>query len=218
MKVIGSVQKAIAGAVGFDVNQPLTAVSAKAFKDAGYTFCVRYVPRNASLVAGNLTTAEAAIILNAGLSLMAVQHVALPGWNPSAGLGTSYGAYAAQYLSKIVGLPPGFNLWCDLEEVATTTTTDDVIAYCKAWYAAVYAAGYVPGLYVGYGVKLTTDQLYSELPFKHYWNAYNGDGVATRGCQILQKTQQALGGIRFDPNVAQNDHMGDSAFWLSPAL
>jgi hypothetical protein len=200
--------------LGFDVNQPLTAEHAAAFKAAGYDFCIRYLPRTFSLINGNLTKEEIEIILGAGLNLMAVQHVSLPGWQPNAALGTLYGKYAAQYATEI-GLLTGINIWLDLEEVVSSSTVQNVIDYCKAWYTAVEAAGYVPGIYVGYGVILSPEQLHDELPFKHYWNAYNGPGVATRGCQLLQRTAQTLNGITFDPNDCQTDKLGDLPIWLT---
>src|SRR5476651_601246 len=114
----GTVRSAPAGLTGFDVNAPLSVAKAQAFKAAGYAFCVRYIPRTVALTANNLTNAEALGILNAGLALMAVQHVALPGWAPTASLGAAYGSYAAIYAKQAVGLPAGMNIWCDLEEVA----------------------------------------------------------------------------------------------------
>jgi hypothetical protein len=211
----GSVQNASAGLLGFDVNQPLTAAQAKAFQKAGYSFCVRYIPRTAQLVKNNLTNDEAVGILNAGLALMPVQHVALPGWAPNTNLGTVYGNFAVSYARDIVGLPQGINIWCDLEEVATTSDPRDVMAYCQAWYYAVHLAGYVPGLYVGYGTMLTPDQLYNDISFQHYWRAYNGPQVSTRGYQLIQKTEQHVNGITIDPDLTQHDEMGDSAIWLS---
>ncbi len=211
----GRVQKAVAGLSGFDVNSPLTASGASNFKNAGYAFCIRYIPRTANLIPGNLTNAEAMAILDAGLALMAVQHVALPGWAPNTNLGTIYGNYAATYAAQVVGLPPGVNVWCDLEGVAAGTPPANVIAYCQAWYYAVHIAGYIPGIYVGYDTMLSPEQLYDDLSFQHYWRAYNGPEVATRGFQLIQKPQKTLDGITYDPNVAQNDTMGDSALWLS---
>src|SRR5580692_12567876 len=114
----GSVQPALAGLLGFDVNQVLTAEQALGFKNAGYAFCIRYLPRAAALAAGNLTKAEARNILGAGLALMPVQHVSLPGWQPNTNLGTAYGNFAANYTAQVVNLPSGVNVWCDLEEVA----------------------------------------------------------------------------------------------------
>src|SRR5580698_3762844 len=91
----GTIAGAPNGAAGFDVNQVLTAAQAQAFKNAGYAFCVRYVPRTSDpkLQGGNLTHTEALDILNAGLALMAVQHVELPPWKPTTNLGTLYGKY-----------------------------------------------------------------------------------------------------------------------------
>jgi len=210
----GNVQQAPAGTLGFDANSVLSATNAQDLKNAGYDFCIRYIPRVASLAAGNLTNAEALTILNAGLALMAVQHAALPGWAPNANLGTAYGSYAATYASQVVGIPQGVNIWCDLEGVAPGTAAADVIAYCQAWYDAVNSSGYVPGVYVGYDTMLTSVQLYN-LPFGHYWRAYNGPQVATRGFQLIQKTQKTVGGVTIDPDVTQNDNMGGTVLWLS---
>jgi hypothetical protein len=210
----GTVQQASASISGFDVNSVLSAVDAQNLKNAGYDFCLRYIPRMASLAAGNLTNSEALNILNAGLALMAVQHASPANWVPTASLGTAYGSYAATYASQVAGLPQGINIWCDLEGVATGTAAADVIAYCQAWYNAVNAAGYVPGVYVGYATMLTAQQLY-DLPFGHYWRAYNGPKVATRGFQLIQKTQITVSGITIDPDVTQNDNMGGAVLWLS---
>jgi len=213
----GTVQPAPAGKTGFDVNQVLTADQALGFKNAGCDFCIRYVPRTAALAAkpGNLTNAEALDILGAGLALMAVQHVAESPWQPNTNLGTAYGNFAATYAAQTVNLPPGMNVWCDLEEVPGSVAAADVIAYLQAWYYAVHAAGYVPGLYVGYGTQLSADQLYNNTSFQHYWRAYNGDPVATRGFQLLQKTEKQLGSICYDPDVTQTDNDGDSVLWLT---
>jgi hypothetical protein len=212
----GTVQLAAAGLAGFDVNQILSASEAQDFKNAGYAFCIRYIPRFDGSSAGPLTYDEATDILNAGLTLMAVQHVANPGWAPTAALGTQYGSYAATYCSDTVGLPPGVNVWLDLEEVATTSAAADVIAYCQAWYTAVNAAGYIPGIYIGYGVVLDGSQLYNDLSFQHYWRAYNDDTiVATRGFQVVQTTEKTLNGVTFDPNTTQADNLGGTPLWLA---
>lgn len=199
--------------LGFDVNQPLTGAQAAALKAAGYSFAIRYLPRNGSLISGNLSQAEIRAILSAGLALMVVQHVAKPGWEPSAALGTSYGSYAATY-AEAIGLPKGVNIWLDLEEVALGTSVKEVTDYCTAWFTAVSAAGYVPGLYVGWNVVLSDQELY-DLPFKHYWRAYNCDqNIPVRGYQLIQEPQKTLEGITFDPNRLQTDELGDVPFWV----
>ena len=91
------VEPAAAGARGFDTNTPLSKAKAVALKQAGFAFAVRYLTRKATPPAGDLTKAEVAAILEAGLALMAVQHVAAPGWTPSAALGAEYGANAAAH-------------------------------------------------------------------------------------------------------------------------
>ncbi|EHQ25990.1 DUF1906 domain-containing protein [Mucilaginibacter paludis] len=211
----GKVEPARPGAKGLDVNAVLTAANAADFKAAGYDFCIRYIPRTAHLLKGNLSNTEALHILNAGLALMAVQHVANPGWMPSAELGKAYGAYAAVYAKTIVGLPAGINVWLDLEEVSKDAASADIIAYCTAWYNEVKSAGYDPGIYTGYGTGLSSAQLYHDLPFRHYWRAYNGPDVANRGFQIIQKTQIKLNGFEVDPDYIQMDKKGDLPIWLS---
>lgn len=222
----GTVQQATTGLRGFDIDLILTAAQALDFKNAGYDFCVRYVPRTELLAEQthtNLTNAEAIAILDAGLALMVVQHTRNEGWPPTGPLGTADGSYAVTYAGQIAQLPQGMNIWCDLEVVATTATAADVIAYCQAWYAAVSAGGYVPGLYVGFGIKLSAGQLYNDLSFKHYWSAYNAEvGVATRGYQLIQTDALELNTVTpdadkntFDPNKVETDQLGGLPLWLA---
>lgn len=214
----GKVEPASASAKGLDVNAVLTDSNTVHIKAQGYDFCIRYIPRTAQLIKGNLSNAEAIRILKAGLALMVVQHVANPGWIPSAELGTAYGSYAAVYAKTIVGLPPGVNVWLDLEEVAKDAPDEAIIAYCQQWYNEVKTAGYEPGIYAGYGTGLSSEQLYHDLPFKHYWRAYNGPNVATRGFQLIQKTQVKVDSIEVDPDYIQIDKKGDVPFWLAPEV
>ncbi len=226
----GTIQQAPSGSKGFDIDLILTAARARDFKNAGYDFCIRYVPRTAALAAStdtNLTNTEGIAILGAGLALMVVQHTREDNWQPTAGLGTADGSYAVTYASQVAGLPAGLNIWCDLEVVAPGTAAADVTAYCQAWYTAVKAGGYVPGLYVGYGIKLNAGQLYA-LSFEHYWSAYNVQvGVATRGYQVIQTDALKLSSVTpdpdnktFDPNTIKTDRLGGTPFWLaiSPPL
>lgn len=215
----GTIQSAPAQARGFDANTPLTAQAAAAFVAKGYQFCLRYVGRT-QMASHDLSTAEADTILDAGLALMPVQHVLNPGWAPTGALGAEYGANAARFAQQI-GFPAGVNVWCDLECVADDTAAADVIAYCNAWHDGVAAAGYVPGLYVGYGPGLTGSQLYGSLKFEHYWAAYNVDGVSDprpRGWQMIQSEGSGtIGGITteaYDADVTQMDGKGGAVLWL----
>jgi hypothetical protein len=217
----GTVQPAAAGAKGFDANVTLTASVAEAFVQAGYRFCIRYVGRR-QMAGHDLTASEAATILQAGLALMVVQHVEEPGWTPSAALGTEYGANAARF-TQAIGVPPGVNVWLDLEGVADGVPAQDVAEYCNAWYAQVQAAGYAPGVYVGYGAGLGPQGLY-DLEFQHYWSAYNLNGdqyPAVRGVQMRQETGGGtVGGLTtesYDDDFTQTDALGGNAVWLAPA-
>jgi hypothetical protein len=217
----GIIQNAPAGLKGFDANTPISASVAAAFYAKGYRFCVRYVGRTA-MASYDLTSTEAKTILNAGLALMVVQHVLNPGWSPTESLGAEYGANAAKF-TKQIGVPPGVNVWCDLECVATGTAASDVVAYCNAWSAQLSQSEYVPGLYVGYQPGLSAQQLYYDLTFDHYWGAYNIDGddiPAVRGLGLQQKvgTGGTIAGVStesYDDDTTMTDHEGGTAVWLT---
>lgn len=215
----GTVHSAPAGVRGFDANTPISDDAAAAFYAAGYRFCLRYVGRT-QMASHDLSTDEAERLLGHGFGLMTVQHVLNPGWNPTQSLGQQYGANAAAFTQQI-GFPAGVNVWLDLECVADGTSASSVIAYCNAWYDEVSAAGYVPGVYVGYQPGLTGSQLYSSLKFQHYWAAYNVDGVSKpspRGWQLVQSVGSGtIGGITteaYDADTTYVDGKGGTALWL----
>ncbi len=215
----GSIQKAPAGVRGFDANTPISSTAAAEFIAAGYQFCLRYVGRT-QMATHDLSAQEAEGILAAGLALMPVQHVLNPGWQPTASLGAEYGQNAATF-SRQIGFPQGVNVWCDLESVSTSASAADVAGFCNAWYDAVAAAGYVPGLYVGYEPGLTGQQLYAKLKFQYYWAAYNVDGVSTpkpRGWVLVQSEGHGtIGGVSteaYDADTTHTDGMGGQVLWL----
>ncbi len=207
-------QSAPDNSTGCDCNVPVTEHLAQSIKDTGRIFVVRYIPRGAGTnKGGDLSNAEAHTILNSGLALMVVQHVANEGWSPDEALGTSYGSYAASYC-KEVGLPSGVNVWLDLEGVNPNAAKYDVISYCNAWYNEVNAAGYVPGIYIGWQVIINNQDAYN-LPFAHYWAAYNADVVpAIRGYQLKQGLQIKIGGVMVDPDTIHLDGKGGVPIWL----
>lgn len=204
------------GTKGFDCNVVLTAATARAFAVRGYRFAVRYVPR-VKRHAYDLTRSEVSAIMRAGLSLMVVQHVALPGWKPDGPLGRRYGETAALEADD-VGYTVGATLWCDLEEVSREATRREVIEYGNAWYDAVHDAGYEPGLYVGYGAGLGSQDLFHALKFRRYWAAYNLNRdryPAVRGVQMRQfaaTSADRVPGVsfEFDVNLIGKDAMNSS--------
>ena len=76
MPLPGRVVAAPPGVHGFDANSVLNRRICEVGKARGFEFCIRYVSRQDVQPAGDLSEAEANVILGAGLALMVVQHVA----------------------------------------------------------------------------------------------------------------------------------------------
>lgn len=208
-----------AGTRGFDCNAPVTPAVAARFRAAGYRFAIRYL-RRAAPNAFDLTSIEVATLLTAGLGLMAVQHVALPGWTASAALGRTYGNTAVLE-ARGLGLLPGTTVWLDLEEVDPACEAQAVIDYCNQWHTAVERAGFTPGLYVGVGAILGPVALYRRLRFRHYWAAYNLDldaRPATRGVQMTQWVMNRERRITGVPFRWQGDTIAVDALGGTPLL
>lgn len=160
------------GTRGFDCNVAVGAGSARLLARAGYRFAVRYVRRTTAR-ANDLSPTEVELLHGAGIAVMPVQHVeSESAWAPSPTKGVAYGAAAVDGAQR-AGMPPGVTVWLDLEGVAVGTPAAEVIGYCNAWHGQVAAAGYLPGLYVGWRAGLNAGQLYSNLRFDRYWAAYN---------------------------------------------
>ncbi|OLF53676.1 DUF1906 domain-containing protein [Pseudomonas chlororaphis] len=214
MSISGKIQAAPSGSRGFDADTVISTTVAQQFASQGYAFCIRYLSLGAGQDEGDLSSGEASDILASGLALMAVQHVEDPGWSPTQSAGQTHGQNAAANATSIE-LPPGMNLWCDLEGIAQNTSAQDVTNYCSAWYSAVSAAGYVPGLYVGANVVLSGQQLY-DLPFQHYWQSCSEvPAIPERGYQMVQTlVPNPVNGIGIDSDVTQTDLLGGQALWL----
>ena len=174
MTLPGTVARAPQGIIGFDSDANINSAQAKRYFARGFRFCIRYVSRddasrkhNEKRGTPDLSIDEGRTILDSGMAIMAVQHVANPGWHPTAELGRTYSENAASYAAD-AGLPDGINLWLDLEGIAKGTSHQNIIAYCNEWFDAVTTSGYVPGVYVGFDVFLSSDELYFDLTTKHY--------------------------------------------------
>jgi len=157
--------------LGFDCNTPINYDQARAFMRANYRFVLRYLPR-VTHANHDLTAAEVNILLRAGLAIMPVQHVEAAGWDPTAEKGINYGKVAGESALKC-GIASGTSVWLDLEGIRGSTDHETVIQYCNRWYDQVAAAGFLPGIYVGWQAILTADELYHRLKFTRYWSAYN---------------------------------------------
>jgi hypothetical protein len=210
----GTIEDSLPSVPGFDSDTIVTSAVAQQFYGGGYKFCLRYLSLGGAESPQDLTTQEATDILNSGLALMPVQHVRKPGWSPNAGLGQQDGQNAASN-AQDVGFPAGVNVWCDLEGVSNSISPQDVIDYCQAWYAAVNGAGFVPGIYVGYGTQLTGQQLY-DLSFQHYWKSQSSvPAIPERGYQLIQFLPSVTAyGIAIDLDITQTDGKGGKSQWL----
>ncbi|MGO4885472.1 MAG: DUF1906 domain-containing protein [Bryobacteraceae bacterium] len=213
MPLPGQIEGALSSAPGFDSDTIITAAVAQPFFAAGYRFCVRYLSLGTQ-APGDLSAAEALNILNSGLALMPVQHVRNVNWSPSQALGQQDGGHAVANAQSI-GFPPGVSVWCDLEGVAAGTPASNVTDHCTAWFTAVNAAGYIPGLYVGANAILTGQQLF-DLPFQHYWRSLSRvPDIPVRGYQLLQLSPSITANrIGIDVDIAQTDNQGGQAQWL----
>ncbi|HEX8360664.1 MAG TPA: glycoside hydrolase domain-containing protein [Longimicrobium sp.] len=216
MTIQGSVRSAPAGIKGFDANVVISASVAKQFVAAGYQFAVRYVGRT-QMASHDLTTAEANTLLEAGLALMPVQHVEAGEWMASGDLGTTYGKNAARFVADI-GFPAGVNVWLDLESVSGSAAEADVVAYCNNWYGQVAAAGFTPGIYVGWQPMIPNSDLFTRLKFKQYWGAYNVDAVIPHRGWVMKQTpaSKQVAGIEHDDNITHVDGEGGQVIWLAP--
>jgi len=211
----GALRHGRPGELGFDCNQTLSEAHAQEFRKAGFVFALRYLSRSTPGASHDLTFDEASTITASGLGLMAVQHVMKAGWSPTAALGTSQGQAAAAN-AQAAGLPPGINVWLDLEGVAQGTAAQDVADYCNAWLAEVAPAGYLPGLYVGSGAVLDGEQLYEMLSFTYYWRSgSNVPEVATRGYCMVQTIDASfeIDEVAYDSNEVQADELGHVPVW-----
>jgi hypothetical protein len=223
MTLPGHVFTAPDGVRGFDTAETVTARAAAAFRRRGYRFCVRYVRRDKPH-ASALAASEARNLLGVGIGLMLVQYVESDtAWSPSAAKGIKNGAVAANEAEKL-GAPWGVTIWCDLEGVAPGTPPQRVIDYCNRWHEKVSAAGYVPGVYVGYRAGLGPAQLYRALRFSHYWGAYNLNTdryPAVRGLQMKQSAARPADlvsgvGIGFQVDRVRTDKLGGRPTLLAP--
>lgn len=213
-----------AGTRGFDCNQVVPASTARAFYAAGYRFVLRYVPR-LKAAPHDLFAAEVQTLLDAGLAVMPVQHVEAGEWTPTLAKGSQYGTVAAN-MALAAGIVAGTTVWLDLESVAKGTPARDIIDYCTEWFHCVRAAGFQPGLYVGWQCGLTADQLYYKLPFTRYWAAYNLNSyelpskrgvcmnqyVAARSIRPVGET------LDFDMNIIKTDALGGLPTATSPGV
>jgi hypothetical protein len=141
-------EDAFIGARGTDSVTLLTPTTAAALKSLGFDFSVQYL--------GTVGTNTVQAILNAGLAFMPVTYA-----------DRFDGPGAAEQCARL-GLPAGVTVWLDLEGIGPGLAPAAVIAQINAWAKGIDDRGYMPGLYVGAGCKLTSAEIYA-LNVVRYW-------------------------------------------------
>jgi hypothetical protein len=203
-----TIRPARAGAQYFDTATRLTGALCRQFRSLGFEGAIRYVSRSIPEPAGDLTHGELVAILDSGLSLMIVQHVAPAGWTPNPELGVSYGN-AAVSNARACGYEPTGTIWLDLEGVRGADAAA-TIGYINNWARVVAGGGYSPGLYVGPGQPLNAHDLYWRLALRRYWrSAAFVPEVPVRGWQMRQSLPHTVAGIEIDSDVILADALGD---------
>lgn len=147
----------------------------------------------------------------------------------AAGLGFSPVTYADSWdgpktVAELaaLGLPPGIVVWLDIEGIAATLGADYVIGRVNAWAAAVSAAAFIPGLYVGTGALLTSDELEALATYR-YWKGLsrivdrNGAlAEPSSGWCIEQKFPSGTtAGILVDFNIVGTDYKRRPLIWAA---
>ena len=208
------------GWIGFDTDTKLTADICNALRSYGYRFAVRYLSIGPDCAPGDLDHDEMVTITQAGLILMAVQHVRFPGWRPVKAMGMSDGANAVTHALN-AGLIAGVSIWHDLEGVQQPYVAQNIIDYLEAWYDQVRRPSYLPGQYVGADCGLTGEQLWN-LSVTRYWkSASDVPDVPNRGyCMVQSLVPYPVAGISIDKDEVQQDNLGglpvgmaDDAAW-----
>jgi hypothetical protein len=209
------------GLKGFDTAQKLSYETARSLRDQGMRFAMRYVSRTSPAHSYDLDRSEREAIHRAGLALGVVQHVERDGppwWTPTEDKGAAYG-YMAGEQARLAGVTTGVTVFLDLEGITPDTDVATVIAYCNTWHKAVQAAGYHPGIYVGYGAILSATGLYRNLRFDRYWGAYNlnrDQEPIKRGICMKQHSQQTIAGVTLDPDTVTQDALGGVPIFDAP--
>lgn len=145
----------------------------------------------------SLSHEEFADLLEVGFDVGLVQfsdRKSLPteanGW--SAGDAAGWNANQLSYPKKGV-------IWCDFEfdKIPEGATREGNIKHLQQWCAAAARYDFELGLYYGMNTLLTSDDLYYELSFTHYWKSASCvEWVSERGFQMFQLLSQDLFGMR----------------------
>ena len=158
----------------------------------------------------DLTNAEYNRAAAAGMKIVLFQGYYAPYWT-SATNGISQGNKAVATAKKVL-YPRGAQIYLNLENTLNTNRPV-ILAWLKNWVAAVRAAGYLAGVYVGADQSLTAADLDSFPGVSAYWRSASKSAVQLkRGYAQLQPQtefeREDTCGHQIDGDYANTDARG----------
>jgi hypothetical protein len=175
---------------------------------------IRYVPLPGNNPAQDIDRDELEMLCGLGLEVMLVQHVrsSAPGrggWDIRAHSGSVDGAFAAEHAVNC-GYPDA-HLWQDLEDVSGDAAA--TIQYSNAWAGRALQWGLRAGVYVGFDIPLTPEQLYRELEHNSYGSDVGHRHVSERGISWQQTRENiVIAGVKVDEGQIQRDLLCEAPF------
>lgn len=200
--------------VGVDTSANVTLSQAKELRARGFRFVVRsLLCPDSSIHPIAPNQIERDILFSEGLSLGFYQMFQTAKLTPAQG--SKDGASAILQLSAL-NAPRGLTIFGDSEGQSAYTAQED-IDYWNAWGLAVKQGGFIPGLYVGPGPKMTGPQLGALANIHAYWQSASIVPTPTpRGFQMYQLNPPniVIAGRAFDLNCIQYDYRNSvPVFW-----
>ncbi len=197
MKIINApIGKIVVDSLPF--SQAGTAAQARGFRTNGVVGVALYL--------GVANAARLQTVLDAGLGAWGVT------------LGGRYDGPAAVKQAQAIGFPKGSTLFVDVEGLpAFNSDPIELAKKIEAFGAAVVAAGYKAGMYVGVPQPFTSDELWKLSNITIYWKGQGS--LRDRKNQLAEPTKcgfsvlqaypsQPMAGSLIDANMVQHDFLG----------
>jgi len=205
------VARAATPCLGFDTATKLTSTQAIRLHEAGYQWCARYVRLPGNSAEHDIDASELEYLIKIGFQVSLVQHVREPPWNPSDHSALA-DAMAAVEHAREARYPEGAHLFVDAEGIALgLALAGDCVEYYVRWASQVCAEGYQAGMYVGYDVPMSAEDLWLLHGVNSYWRDPGPRHVATRSFAIRQRAPElVVAGVRIDEDELSADLLGDT--------
>lgn len=192
----------------------ISAIKAYRWNGLSVAGIIRYVSLYSINTNYDISPDEANLIVGEFEIFGLVQHcLAAPRgqatWTASAQLGALKGLTAKKHADLVI-YPNDSMLTYDNEDVSGPAA-DEI----NVWVGNI---GRPPLLYTGFCPGMTEQQLFDDLPDVHcYWGAAGAWNVAERGVAMRQHQTITIGGVEYDPNVANADNKGGRIVFATAA-